>query len=55
VYQKRLANGKICWIKHPNKGFLPKVYTCDTLPVNPISIPLDEINLSEEDDFEYFD
>jgi hypothetical protein len=52
VYQKKLANGKICWIKHPNKGFLPKVYERDTLTVNPISFPLDGITLSKEGDFE---
>ena len=55
MYQKRLANGKICWIKHRDKGFLPKDYTSATKPVNQISFPLADIPLSQEGDFEYFE
>lgn len=53
VYQKKLPNGTISWIKHPDKKFLPAGYKRDTTAVNPIAIPFNKMKPSGKGDFKY--
>ena len=53
VYQKTLPDGKKCWIKDRDKNFLPDGYQRDTIPVNPITIPLNQMVRTEDGNLEY--
>ena len=52
VYQKSL-NGTICWIKHPDKKFLPLGCDRNTPPTNPVTLGLDKMKATKEGDYKY--